>query len=169
MAIHPSIGNGTGSGNTQVTIQSGSQAKLVSTVDGNGNLPNFLPFGYVYNYTIIDVPGATAANNFLSVFNPPSSLRTLALLSLAIESYSTGSSPTANSMAGYRTTSATGIPAAPAPPPISNGAGAIGVAAFTPASGAALAVAHPGEGVVFRTVAGNANQMWNISITWLEF
>lgn len=202
MALHPAIGNGTGSGNTQVNLQAGSQAKLVSLVDPSGNIPNYLPFGAVYNYTIIDTPGVVATNNFLSVFNPTTSLKTLALLSLAIESYSIGSSGTANSMAGYRTSAAsggtldtvitkydtreptsqvevrvdnptvtltTGLPVAPVGPPLSNGAGGAVTAAFTPASSAALAVAHPGEGIVFRTLAGNTNQMWNITVTWLEF
>lgn len=61
-----------------------------------------------YQYAIADAPGVAAANNFLSVFNPAGSVKTIAWLAAFFSSYSTGSSSTPNSMIIYRTTAATG-------------------------------------------------------------
>lgn len=53
------------------------------------------------------------------------------------------------------------------PPPVSTGTGALGVA--TPAASGPAFICHPGEGLVWYTVAGNVNQLWNIQYTWAEY
>lgn len=60
------------------------------------------------------------------------------------------------------------IPLLTIPPPFSTGAGNNNTGFSTPAGGA-LALAAPGEGLVFSTASGNTNQMWGIQLGWAEF
>lgn len=108
MARNPSLVTANGSGNVSLQLQPGSRTGVVSLTDTHGDVPNYFPAGSVYNFTIIDVPGVVATNNFISVFNPVGSIRQMSLLSLSIESYATTNTGTANSMAGYRTVAASG-------------------------------------------------------------
>jgi hypothetical protein len=69
------------------------------------NLP---PNAQGYFYAIADAPGVVAANNFLSVFNPAGSVKSIAWLAAFFNSYVIGTSGTPNSMIIYRTTAASG-------------------------------------------------------------
>ena len=62
----------------------------------------------VYIITFTDLPGAVTANNFLSVFNPPSSTVKHVGQSLRISSYATGATSVAVSMLVSRATAASG-------------------------------------------------------------
>lgn len=67
------------------------------------------PGALAYNYATLDQPGVAsspAVNNFLSVFNPVGSTKTIAWLAASIHRYTIGSSQTAVSLAIYRTTAA---------------------------------------------------------------
>lgn len=108
MARNSSLVTQDGAGNVSLRLQPGSRTSVVALTDTHGDVPNYFPEGSVYNFTIIDVPGAVATNNFISVFNPVGNIRQMSLLSLAIESYATTNTGTPNSMAGYRTTAASG-------------------------------------------------------------
>jgi hypothetical protein len=62
--------------------------------------------GYVYS--VGGVPGVVAANNFLSLFNPVGSGRTVALGAAYISSFALGAALTPAPMNGFRITTATG-------------------------------------------------------------
>jgi hypothetical protein len=61
-----------------------------------------------YGYAIADTPGVVATNNFLSIYNPASSVKTIVWLAAFFHRYTIGSSSTPNSMILYRTTAASG-------------------------------------------------------------
>lgn len=61
-----------------------------------------------YFHAAIDMPGVVATNNFLSIFNPSNSGKTISFFSVAPDSYATGSSPTAVSLVVDRATAASG-------------------------------------------------------------
>jgi len=61
-----------------------------------------------YFHAAIDMPGVVAANNFLSVFNPVGSGKTISFFSVAPDSYAVGASSTGVSLVVDRTTAASG-------------------------------------------------------------
>lgn len=66
------------------------------------------PGSQVYQYSIADVSGVVTANNWLSVFNPVNSVKTLGYLAIYVHRYAIGNTSVAASMIGYRTTAASG-------------------------------------------------------------
>jgi hypothetical protein len=66
------------------------------------------------------------------------------------------------------TCTVTGPNLAAFPPPISNGVGSGSTSSQTVVPGASFTML-PGQGLLFRTAAGNTNQMWNIEYVWGEF
>jgi hypothetical protein len=62
----------------------------------------------IYLYTLVDVPGVVAANNFLAVFNPANSGKVHVALQLIVASYSGGVTATANSLISKRITASSG-------------------------------------------------------------
>lgn len=59
-----------------------------------------------YSFNLTDEPGAATSKNFLSLFNPVGSLFNVLIHEVEVETYSTGSSSSVNSMCIYRVTSA---------------------------------------------------------------
>lgn len=89
---------------------SGRTTGNLAVVHADGSfLTSSVPERYqFYFHTIIDVPGVVAANNFMSVFNPLGSGKTVAFFSILVNSYTTGASATATSLVVDRTTAASG-------------------------------------------------------------
>jgi len=156
-----------------------------------------------YIATLVDAPGVVAANNFLSIFNPVGSGKSVVFFFVQTVPWANGATTTASSMNVFRTTAASGgslvgastigrfITADGSPvaevrtgnptvttssasllgtPPIMSsapaGASAGSVSATTP--GASF-FCVPGEGVVWRTTAGDVDQLWNFQVIWCEF
>lgn len=67
-----------------------------------------LPHSPSYVYSMIDVPGVVAANNFLSIFNPANSGVVHFPLEVGFTCYAIASVQVPNSLALYRTTAASG-------------------------------------------------------------
>lgn len=61
-----------------------------------------------YSYTMIDVPGVVATNNFVSILNPANSTRVMAFVNLIANAYATTTSQTAASMGIYKATNVSG-------------------------------------------------------------
>jgi hypothetical protein len=61
-----------------------------------------------YFHSVVDAPGVVAANNFLSIFNPSGSGKTVAFFSANVTSYAVGASSTAISLRADRITAASG-------------------------------------------------------------
>lgn len=88
-----------------VKITDGSHTAGVSS-DGR-LLTTVAPETYqFYFYSLIDAPGVVAANNFLSIYNPVGSGKTISFFVLAIDSYASGASGTASSLKVDRITAA---------------------------------------------------------------
>jgi hypothetical protein len=162
------------------------------------------PTGNFYTFNLPDVPGVVATNNFVSLFNPAASGKTIVIYRATIVPWASAGATTDVSMKVYRTAStpsggsvvaAANIPkfdsAAPSSiadlrttnptvtlgvgpifssPPAVTSAGAGAQASFVSEipAGASF-VLHAGEGVVAQTSSGNVNELWNFSVTWLEF
>jgi hypothetical protein len=62
----------------------------------------------IYFHGIRDAPGVVAANNFLSIFNPVSSVKVLVFLQADISVYAVGGAGGSESLAAYRITAASG-------------------------------------------------------------
>lgn len=91
---------------TKITDKEGDYLKVFA--DG-GILTHPVAENYqFYFHTIIDVPGVVAANNFMSVFNPSGSGKTMAFFSVTVNSYAIGVSATATSLVVDRITAASG-------------------------------------------------------------
>lgn len=156
----------------------------------------------VYQHALSDIPGVVAANNFMTVYNPPGSGKVMFALQLNVSSYSVGATSVANSLEAFRITSAPtggtlvaassvarfntlhpdpasvvriGNPSATPsgellvgfPPIISVGTGESASSSFSPPGGASF-FSLPGQGLVFRTEAGDVDQRWNIDFVWGE-
>lgn len=68
---------------------------------------NFLPSGAkVYQACLVDTAGVAAANNFLSLFNPAASGKTLVPLGFVIDCHDTGVTNIGSSMTIFRTSAA---------------------------------------------------------------
>lgn len=90
-----------------VKITDGQHTAAVSS-DGR-LLTSVAPENYqFYFYSAIDLPGVVAANNFVSIFNPANSGKTISFFALAIDSFASGSSGTAVSLKVDRITAASG-------------------------------------------------------------
>lgn len=85
---------------------------LPTTNQGNtAATPLFVTAGFpsginFYNHQIQDVPGVVAATNFLSVFNPAASGKTLTFYTIAILPWATAATSATTSMLVTRTTAA---------------------------------------------------------------
>lgn len=67
------------------------------------------PVGYkFYFHGMVDIPGVATANNFLSVFNPVGSGKTLVFYQAIISGYAGAAATSANSLQIFRTTAASG-------------------------------------------------------------
>lgn len=154
----------------------------------------------IYTFSLNDAPGVVAANNFVSLFNPIGSGKSVAVFSATVSSYVAGGGNTSkNSMIGSRITAASGgsLQAASAinkartsfanpvaevrtgNPTVTVGAN---IVAFPPPIGTdtastserivavtgAAVILVPGEGIVFRTAAGDTDENFNIAFTWGE-
>lgn len=185
---------------------------LISLVDAAGHVASIHSDGSVpitnvpegakfYFHTIFDVPGVVASNNFMSIFNPSGSTKTVILYQAEIASYAGGATTVTTSMTANRITAAsggtqiaannvnrfvtvdpnpaaevrvgnptvttTGLPLNAWVPPIATGTGT-GSTAYTSTPPGAGFVCLPGQGIVFNTSAGNANQIWKINAIWAE-
>lgn len=152
-----------------------------------------------YGFSLHDLPGVVAANNFLSVFNPLASGKNLYLIQSVISRYSIGDATSGNSLIIYRTTAASAgtlqaastiskgdstDPSAVAEVRIGNPTTTLGaeLVAYGPPTGQDSTprsdqitansvvpfIIAPGEGIVYRTLAGDVDQRWNIAQFWLE-
>lgn len=89
-----------------VTDRSGHLAAVSS--DGR-LLTSVSPENYnFYFYSLIDTPGVVATNNFMSIFNPVGSGKTISFFAIAIDSYSGGASGTTVSLKVDRISAASG-------------------------------------------------------------
>lgn len=61
-----------------------------------------------YDYTIADVAGVVATNNFMSIFNPVASGRTIIIVGVFVSSTASGGTSITAPMRGFRVTTATG-------------------------------------------------------------
>lgn len=97
---------------TQIFDSAGHAAAVSS--DGR-LLTTVAPESYqFYFYSLIDAPGVVAANNFISIFNPVGSGKTVSFFSIAVDSFASGSSGTAVSLKVDRITAASAGTLAPA-------------------------------------------------------
>lgn len=81
----------------------------VLNVDSAGNLGTVAsgPAGSkFYTFSLADAPGVVAANNFLSLFNPAASGKTMVLYQLIVAPYATGATTATASLNAFRTTAA---------------------------------------------------------------
>lgn len=91
---------------TKITDRDGDYLKIFA--DG-GILTHPVPENYLfYFHTLIDAPGVVAANNFISLFNPGGSGKTVAFFAIQISSFASGASSTASSLVVDRITAASG-------------------------------------------------------------
>lgn len=92
-----------------VGISNDAGYKLFVDEAGSVNSIPAAPAGSLfYFYSLADLPGVVAANNFLSVFNPLTSPKILVFYQAQIVSYSVGEAQSANSMLINRTSAASG-------------------------------------------------------------
>ena len=61
-----------------------------------------------YSYTMIDVPGVVATNNFVSILNPVNSTRVIAFINLIVSAYATTTSQTGSSLGVYKASGISG-------------------------------------------------------------
>lgn len=155
-----------------------------------------------YVFSIGNVAGVAAANNYISLFNPAASGRVIAFGGAFISSVAGGGTSITNAMQGFRITAASagtlqassavakfstsspnpsaevrignptvtlGAQVFNSPPVISSTVGSTAVhqVAVPPAAGPFILTEN--EGVVLRTAAGDVDQVWNLSIVWVEF
>ncbi len=172
----------------RVIVESGTISAVPAVAAGT----NF------YTAAIQDVPGAASANNFLSLFNPVGSGKTIVVYATIVIPWASGATSTAVSLNAFRTTAASSgtlqtpdkfsssSPASIAEvrksnPTVTTTGASLG--AFPPAITAAAGGASPtgfstpsgasfvlaaGEGVVLTTSSGNVNQLWNLGFVWAE-
>lgn len=92
----------------RVAIEDINNHQVAVSTDGRF-LTTTVPESYqFYFHALIDAPGVVAANNFMSVFNPVGSGKTVVFFQAEIQNYSTGASTTAVSMTATRITAASG-------------------------------------------------------------
>lgn len=90
-------------------VDSGNSNHSVAVSSDGRLLTAAAPENYqFYFYSLIDAPGVVAANNFLSIFNPIGSGKTISFFSVAPDSYASGASSTASSLVVDRITAASG-------------------------------------------------------------
>lgn len=155
-----------------------------------------------YVFSIPDLSGVVAANNFASLFNPVTSLNNLHVTTIGINSTTVGAASETAPMRGYRITTATGgtlqtnstavakfrtadpdtlveirtaNPTVTLGAPLFNSPAALnGNVSPTPPhtislpDGTGSFILAPGEGIVFRTTAGDVDQRWSITFAWAE-
>lgn len=153
----------------------------------------------VYIGLVSDVPGTTAQNVFLALFNPPGG-NIVSALQLTVSAYTIGSSSTPSSFLVSRITGYSGgtlvapatvprfVTTMPNPvtqvvtgnpsvtlsgTPVYNLSPPISTGAGTSGVGsisaAAAALVLPGQGLAFYTAAGNTNQLWDVNVAFEEF
>lgn len=61
-----------------------------------------------YSYTMIDVPGVVATNNFVNILNPTTSNRVIAFTNFIVSAYALTTSQTGASLGVYKTTGVSG-------------------------------------------------------------
>jgi hypothetical protein len=66
------------------------------------------PYMRAYFHALVDTPGVAAGNNFLSVFNPVGSSKTVIALNLFVSCFATSSATSPNSLNAYRISAASG-------------------------------------------------------------
>lgn len=170
-----------------------------STIDGIRKDPSLCG---VYSYSLANLPGVVAANNFMSIANPLGSTRFIVVGGFFVSSCAVGTSTIIDPLRGWRSTVPTGGTLATAadivkydtrypdplgvirkdnptatisapffnsPPPINQGAAAGQFFhSVEPPPAAGGFILAPGEGVVFRTAAGDVDQTWNLTVVWGE-
>lgn len=172
----------------RVTIEGGTVSAVPAAPTGS----NF------YTAAITDVPGVVAANNFLSLFNPVASGKTIIVYGTIVLAWASGAQTATVSLNVFRTTAASAgslqtpdkfsssSPASIAEvrksnPTVTTTGASLGgwPPAVTAAAGGtspyslntpggASFVLLPGEGVVMSTASGNVNQLWNLGFIWAE-
>lgn len=91
-----------------VSIADGSNHTAAVSSDGR-LLTAVAPENYqFYFYSLIDAPGVVAANNFMSIFNPVGSGKTISFFAIAVDSFASGASSTAVSLKVDRISAASG-------------------------------------------------------------
>ncbi len=89
-------------GQQSISIDNTSLAPLYTSVASNPSIKG------AYVYSIGAVPGVVAANNFVSLFNPVGSGKTVSVGAAYISSFAITASLTPAPMNGFRTTAASG-------------------------------------------------------------
>lgn len=175
-------------GENRIIVESGTVNAIPAAAAGS----------FFYNAAIGDVPGVVAANNYLSLFNPIGSGKTVVLGAEIVVPWASAASATAVSMNSFRITAASGgtlqtpdkfVTAAPASiaevrkgnptvttigaslggwPPAMTTAAAGGTAYVYSSAPGGALVLVPGEGIVLTTASGNTAQLWNLGFVWVE-
>lgn len=93
-------------GAQQIRVVDSSNHTAAVSSDGR-LLTSVAPENYqFYFYSLIDAVGVVAANNFISLFNPSNSGKTMSFFAIAIDSFAAGASNTAVSLKVDRITAA---------------------------------------------------------------
>lgn len=172
----------------RVIVESGT----ITAIQGIAPGTNF------YTAAIEDVPGVAAANNFLSVFNPLGSGKTIIFYASIVIPWASAAQAVAVSLNVFRITAASAgtlqtpdrfLSAAPASiaevrkgnPTVTTTGASLGAypPALTAAAGGASPTALtvpsgasficvPGEGLVLSTTSGSTTQLWNLGFIWAE-
>lgn len=184
----------TPSGTQDVNI-TGSTAVVATTAVRSSNIDG------VFVYSLSGVTGVVAANNFVSLFNPVGSGKTLSFGSAFISSTAGGATSQPDPMRGFRITAASagtlvadsavgkfitadadpvaevrignptvtlGAALFSSPPVISATVGSTAVHVIPIPGGLAPFTLVEGEGIVLRTLIGDTDQIWNLSLVWAE-
>lgn len=155
----------------------------------------------VFVYSVGNVAGVVAANNYLSLFNPVGSGKLLSFGSAFISSTTAGGTTVTDPMQGFRITTATGgtlqatstfgrfVTSEPdsvaevrignptvtlgaqlfnSPPAISATTGSTNVHIIPVPGGLQPFILAEGEGIVLRTLVGDTDLRWNLSVVWAE-
>lgn len=152
----------------------------------------------VYVTAVMDAPGVVAANNFIALYNPAASGVNLYMTAFAVSAYVATDAAVVGSVQLRRFTnpsggvdstasvvkvnSASGAPGAQVltsnptvtlgnsfgavPPPLS--AGSFNAVAQVLINAPVPVVLAEGEGILWRTPAGDVDQRWNLGFTWAE-
>lgn len=92
----------------RIQIEDATGHKALVSSDGRF-LTTVVPETYqFYFHSLIDAPGVVAANNFMSIFNPVGSGKTVSFFSIAVDCFAGGASGTASSLVVDRISAASG-------------------------------------------------------------
>lgn len=185
-------------GSITVTGEAEKTVRVTGTVTANSIPSFDPTLTGVYVTAVVDAPGVVAANTFIALYNPPASGLNLYMTAFAVSAYVatdaavvgsvelrrfSGPSGGVDSTAGIvKVNSASPTPSAQVftsnptvtlgnsfgavPPPLS--AGSFNGVAQVLINAPVPVVLAEGEGILWRTAAGDVDQRWNLGFTWVE-